>query len=52
MALDNLRPGELLLCQVDQVEEALEYVNRQLAPRPRRMPSVSDLSLSAAPFAS
>ncbi|MGC4069633.1 MAG: cyanophycin synthetase [Polyangiaceae bacterium] len=52
MALDNLRPGELLLCQVDQVEDALEYVNRQLAHRPRCMPSVSEQSLSAAPFAS
>lgn len=51
MALDNLRPGDLLLCQVDQVEEALDYVKRSLATRPRRMPSVSELSLNSTPFA-
>lgn len=45
-ALDGLRPGDLLLCQVDQVEEALEFVQRSLASRPRRMPSVSELPLS------
>jgi cyanophycin synthetase len=51
MALDGLRPGELLLCQVDQVEEAVEYVQRSLATRPRRMPSVSELPLGATPMA-
>jgi cyanophycin synthetase len=44
-ALDGLRAGDLLLCQVDQVEEALEFVQRSLASRPRRMPSVSELPL-------
>lgn len=43
MALDHLRPGDLLLCQVDQVEGALQYVQRALATRPRRMSSVVDL---------
>jgi cyanophycin synthetase len=51
MALDALRPGDLLLCQVDQVEEALEFVQRSLASRPRRMPSVSELPLGASPMA-
>ena len=51
MALDNLRPGDLLLCQVDQVEEALEYVKKCLATPPRRMPSVNELSLAPSPFA-
>jgi cyanophycin synthetase len=51
MALDNLRPGDLLLCQVDQVDEALEYVKRALMIRPRRMPSVSEVSLGSAPYA-
>jgi len=51
MALDALRPGDLLLCQVDQVDEALDFVKRALANRPRRMPSVSELSLTATPFA-
>lgn len=50
-ALDGLRPGDLLLCQVDQVEEALEFVQRYLATRPRRMPSVSELPLGIAPMA-
>jgi cyanophycin synthetase len=48
-ALDGLRPGDLLLCQVDQVEEALQFVQRSLASRPRRMPSVSELPLGATP---
>jgi cyanophycin synthetase len=51
MALDGLRPGDLLLCQVDQVEEAVEFVQRSLASRPRRMPSVSELPLGATPMA-
>lgn len=50
-ALDGLRPGDLLLCQVDQVEEALEFVQRTLANRPRRMPSVSELQVGIAPMA-
>jgi cyanophycin synthetase len=50
-ALDSLRAGDLLLCQVDQVEEALEFVQRTLASRPRRMPSVHDLSLGATAMA-
>lgn len=48
MALDNLRPGDLLLCQVDQVEQALEFVKRVLGNRPRRMPSVSELPANGA----
>jgi cyanophycin synthetase len=51
MALEHLRPGDLLLCQVDQVEEALAYVQRFLATPPRRTPSVNDLSLIGSPFA-
>jgi cyanophycin synthetase len=51
MALDGLRPGDLLLCQVDQVEEALEFVQRYLATRPRRMPSASELPIGASPMA-
>lgn len=50
-ALDGLRPGDLLLCQVDQVEEALEFVQRSLANRPRRMPSVNELQIGIAPMA-
>lgn len=50
-ALDGLRPGDLLLCQVDQVEEALEFVQRSLANRPRRMPSVNELQVGNAPMA-
>src|SRR5512133_691478 len=50
-ALEGLRPGDLLLCQVDQVEEALEFVQRTLATRPRRMPSVSELQVGATPMA-
>ncbi|HEY5957058.1 MAG TPA: Mur ligase family protein, partial [Polyangiaceae bacterium] len=51
MALDGLRPGDLLLCQVDQVEEALEFVQRYLATRPRRMPSASELPIGVSPMA-
>lgn len=50
-ALDGLRSGDLLLCQVDQVEEALEFVQRSLAGRPRRMPSVSELPLGVSSMA-
>jgi hypothetical protein len=37
LALDELDPGTLLLCQVDQVQLALDYVQRRLPALKRRL---------------
>jgi cyanophycin synthetase len=41
-ALQRLEPGDLLLCQVDQVEEALEFVQERLAAVIKRRASKRD----------